>query len=455
MYLWAGAPAKTATVVRAAMTLFTNGPDGMTGNDDLGTMSAWYVFSSLGLYPTMSGGDFLAVSSPQFSSAVVRIGTYGEEQGGTLTIKAPGASDTTRYIQRSTFDGRDLRRTWLDWDAVAHGGTLAHQLGDEPSSWGTGRSAEPPSVNRAAADSRTRLDASLRAGSDVVPQGDTPQTAHLALDVLGQAPGALRVTVRARAPEGWEVRMPSSFTLDSRRLPVQRTVEAEVSVPAGTAPGSYPVRIEVTGTGVGSVAREATVEVREPNRCATATGGQCAVDLAREANHDGTATVAASDEGDFDGGGWSYDAALLPKAGPVTWDGVTYQAPDASGTAANFTEARGQSMLLPPGAEPAQSRTLRLVAAAHNGTVSTTLTVRYTDGTSAELPVTVGDWAGSAPGGSTVALDMDHRIRRGQGVDGPSVRLFATSAPLEAAKTVRSLSLPDDPRVEVYALTLV
>jgi hypothetical protein len=82
-------------------------------------------------------------------------------------------------------------------------------------------------------------------------------------------------------------------------------------------------------------------------------------------------------------------------------------------------------------------------------------TVRYTDGTSAELPVTVGDWAGSAPGGSTVALDMDHRIRRGQGVDGPSVRLFATSAPLEAAKTVRSLSLPDDPRVEVYALTLV
>ncbi|MGX1507162.1 UNVERIFIED_CONTAM: putative alpha-1,2-mannosidase [Streptomyces graminofaciens] len=451
MYLWAGAPAKTATVVRAAMTLFTNGPDGMTGNDDLGTMSAWYVFSSLGLYPTMSGGDFLAVSSPQFSSAVVRIGKYGEEQGGTLTIKAPGASDTTRYIQRSAFDGRDLRRTWLDWDAVAHGGTLAHELGEAPSSWGTGRSAEPPSVNRATADSRSRLDASLRAGSDVVPQGDTPQTAHLTLDVMGQAPGALRVTVRARTPEGWGVRMPSSFTLDSRRLPVQRTVEAEVSVPAGTKAGSYPVRIEVAGSGVESLVREATVEVREPNRCATPADGQCAVDLAREANHDGTATVAASGEGDFDGGGWSYDAALLPKTGPVTWGGVTYQAPDASGTAANFTEARGQSMLLPAG----RHSTLRLVAAAHNGTVSTTLTVRYTDGTSAELPVTVGDWAGSAPGGSTVALDMDHRIRRGQGVDGPSVRLFATSAPLDAAKTVRSLSLPDDPRVEVYALTLV
>ncbi|UYQ65388.1 GH92 family glycosyl hydrolase [Streptomyces peucetius] len=450
MYLWAGAPAKTATVVRAAMTLFTTGPDGMTGNDDLGTMSAWYVFSSLGLYPTMSGGDFLAVSSPQFSSAVVEVGEYGTEQGGTLTIEAPGASDTTRYIQRSSFDGRDLRRTWLDWDAVAHGGTLTHELGDTPSAWGTGKDAEPPSVNRAAADSRRHLDASLRTGSDVVPESDAPQTAHLALDVLGQAPGALHVTVRATAPEGWRVRVPSAFRLDSRRLPVQRTVEPEVTVPAQAAPGSYRVRFEVSATGAGSVTREATVEVREPGACAVRAEGQCAVDLTREANHDGTATVAASGEGDFDGGGWSYDAALLPEAGQVTWGGVVYQAPDASGTADNFTEARGQSLLLPAGKHEA----LRLVAAAHNGTVATTLTVRYTDGTSDELPVTVGDWAGSAPTGSTVALDMDHRIRRGQGVDGPSVRLFATAAPLDTGRTVRSLSLPDDRRVEVYAITL-
>ncbi len=84
MYLWAGAPAKTATVVRAAMTLFTTGPDGMTGNDDLGTMSAWYVFSSLGLYPTMNGANFLTVSSPQFEAATIRIGAYRSRQGGTL-----------------------------------------------------------------------------------------------------------------------------------------------------------------------------------------------------------------------------------------------------------------------------------------------------------------------------------------------------------------------------------
>jgi predicted alpha-1,2-mannosidase len=145
MYLWTGTPHKTNTVIRAAMTLFTTGPDGMTGNDDLGTMSAWYVYASLGLYPTMSGANFLALSSPQFASATVRIGTFGKRQGGTLTIKAPGASDANRYVRSLWLNGRDVPRTWLGWDAVRHGGTLTYRLGTRPSAWGTGTDAAPPS----------------------------------------------------------------------------------------------------------------------------------------------------------------------------------------------------------------------------------------------------------------------------------------------------------------------
>ncbi|MGK5631006.1 GH92 family glycosyl hydrolase [Streptomyces sp. URMC 123] len=146
MYLWTGTPAKTADVVRAAMTLFTTGPDGMTGNDDLGTMSAWYIFSSLGLYPTMSGADFLALSSPQFETATVRIGAYGERQGGTLTVTAPGVSDARRYVQRVTLDGQEVHHTWLPWSRLARGGNVAHTLGTTPSAWGTAPEAEPPSV---------------------------------------------------------------------------------------------------------------------------------------------------------------------------------------------------------------------------------------------------------------------------------------------------------------------
>jgi predicted alpha-1,2-mannosidase len=144
LYLWTGSPAKTATVVRAAMTLFTTGPDGMTGNDDLGTMSAWYVISSLGLYPTAAGQNAFLLSSPQFPSATVRIGAYGSSQGGTLTITAPGASDTNRYVQRVQLAGADVTRTWLPWSSLAVGGTLAHTLGTSPSAWGTGADAAPP-----------------------------------------------------------------------------------------------------------------------------------------------------------------------------------------------------------------------------------------------------------------------------------------------------------------------
>ena len=125
MYLWTGTPSKTATVVRAAMTLFTTGPDGMTGNDDLGTMSAWYVFSSLGLYPTFNGADFLAaVVSPQFPSATVRIGQYGS-QGGTLTVTAPGVSDSDRYVKSVSLNGRDVDETYLNWSSLRRGGKLS------------------------------------------------------------------------------------------------------------------------------------------------------------------------------------------------------------------------------------------------------------------------------------------------------------------------------------------
>src|SRR5690606_6515954 len=183
--------------------------------------------------------DFLAVSSPQFPSAIVRIGSYGKRQGGTLTVEAPGASDTRRYVKRARFGGKNLRTTWLDWDAVARGGKLSYEMSDKPSAWGTGRGAEPPSVNRAQADGRRHLDASLRTVTDVVPTADSAQNVRLRLDVLGQSPGTLRVGVTAKAPRGWKVKTSRPFSLMSHRLPVQRTAAVDVTVPAGTAPGSY------------------------------------------------------------------------------------------------------------------------------------------------------------------------------------------------------------------------
>ncbi|GAB7039278.1 MULTISPECIES: GH92 family glycosyl hydrolase [Catenuloplanes] len=439
MYHWAGAPAKAATVVRAAMTLFTTGPDGMTGNDDLGTMSAWYVFSALGLYPTMSGADFLTVSSPVFPGATVRTGT------GTLRITAPGVSDTARYVQDVRLDGGRLTRNWVTWDAVADGGTLAHAVGSRPSRWGTAPQAEPPSVNRAPQDGRRHVDASLRPASAALPAGGTTT---FTVDVVAQSPTTLRPTITATGPAGWTVavsptRLPA---LRSSHLPVATTATVTVTAPAGVADGTYPVQVTVGGAN--TVTRTASVAVRPALTCAPGTS--CAVDLTPELTRDGTATVAATTEGNFDTVGWSYDAALLPPAGPVTWNGVTYQAPDPAGTAPNLVTATGQSLVLPQGAHNA----LELVATSHNGPVTGAFTIGYADGGTDTRAVTVADWCGAPAAGSTTALAMPHRIKAGQGVDGPPVSLFAISVPLTPGKQIRSLTLPDDNRIQVYAITL-
>jgi hypothetical protein len=98
---------------------------------------------------------------------------------------------------------------------------------------------------------------------------------------------------------------------------------------------------------------------------------------------------------------------------------------------------------------------LRLIGATHNGDVVTTATVTYTDGSTASVPMALTDWAaGSGHNGNTVEIAMDHRIKAGQGVDGPPVQLFGTTLPLDAAKTVLSVTLPNDPRLELYAATL-
>ena len=143
LYAWTGQPWKTATVVRAAQTLFTNDPEGLTGNDDLGTMSAWYVLSSLGLYPTMSGAGFFVLSTPQFPHAQL---TIGSREGGTLTIDAPHTSADRRYVATARIDGRPIKRTWLTRDAIAHGGRLSFTVSTHPTRWGTAPSAAPPSV---------------------------------------------------------------------------------------------------------------------------------------------------------------------------------------------------------------------------------------------------------------------------------------------------------------------
>jgi predicted alpha-1,2-mannosidase len=139
MYTLMGQPWKTTTVLRAAETLFGNGPSGVTGNDDLGTMSAWYLFSALGMYPDAPGSGRFLLHAPRFARIDVDL-----DNGRTLRIEAPGADARgVQYIQGVQFEGAPSQQVWIDWQKLRNGGTLRYALGNARSEWGTAQNDLP------------------------------------------------------------------------------------------------------------------------------------------------------------------------------------------------------------------------------------------------------------------------------------------------------------------------
>ncbi|MFD8807752.1 GH92 family glycosyl hydrolase, partial [Streptomyces sp. NPDC059597] len=142
-YLSTGQPWKTTDVVHAALTLFTDTPTGMTGNDDLGTMSAWMVLSSIGIFPVQPGYDTWGLSTPVFDRVDLTLDRRYWPKGA-LTVTAPGTTADARYVQGVRTDGTAHQRTWLSTRSLRSLRTLAFTVGPRPSGWGTKPGAAPP-----------------------------------------------------------------------------------------------------------------------------------------------------------------------------------------------------------------------------------------------------------------------------------------------------------------------
>jgi predicted alpha-1,2-mannosidase len=140
-YDFAQAPSHTQNVIRQIQTqLFMNATGGLPGNDDGGAMSSWYVFSAIGLYPEITGVGGFVIGSPLFTSVKVHLAG-----GHTLQINAPGASDTSPYVQALSLNGNATTSLWLPWSTVQKGATLNFTLGSSATSWGSGAGDAPPS----------------------------------------------------------------------------------------------------------------------------------------------------------------------------------------------------------------------------------------------------------------------------------------------------------------------
>ncbi|MFR9797238.1 lectin [Streptomyces sp. MS06] len=142
-YDYTGQPYRTQGTVRAIQDrIWANTPGGLAdGNDDLGAMSAWYVWSALGMFPETPGTSDLALGSPLFTRAVVTL-----PSGAKLTVNGDGAADDAPYVQSAAWNGAAWNNAYAPTAAITAGGTLDFTLGTSPdTSWATAASAAPPS----------------------------------------------------------------------------------------------------------------------------------------------------------------------------------------------------------------------------------------------------------------------------------------------------------------------
>jgi hypothetical protein len=148
---------------------------------------------------------------------------------------------------------------------------------------------------------------------------------------------------------------------------------------------------------------------------------------------------------DADGGGYTYSAQALAKAGitpgaTVTAGGLTYTWPTAQPCSPDNILAAGQEMLVHAAAGATK---LGLLGMSTDGSSSGTLVVHYTDGSSASEQVTFNDWASGPGNGDDAVATMPYRNTRSGASQAITMYVFATTVPLDPSKTVASITLPD------------
>ncbi|MFF5532093.1 GH92 family glycosyl hydrolase [Streptomyces cinerochromogenes] len=428
LYDYAGAPYRTQETVRAAMLrLWSAEPGGIPGNDDLGAMSAWYVFSALGMYPQVPSRAELVLASPLFERIEI-----DRPHGNDISVRATGAAADAPYVHALKVNGHGSDRPWLPASFVRDGGRLDYTLSAVPDrDWGAG--SPPPS---------------FREGEQPYQIGVGPTTATL-------APGdSTKIGVRALSMTGgtgpevrFRVRTPAGVTAE----PAEGTVadgaqDITLTAARDAEQGFADVRVEVT-SGDSSYEQPVTLTVAAPGTLLAA------YDTTGISDDDGD-----HDEADYDGGGWSYSrqalaAAGLTPGGQSTVDGLAFTWPASPAGRPDNASAAGQTIQLPAPAER-----LSFIGSAVNGNQQTRATVTYTDGTTDTVDLSFTDWTvggggGTVQYGNEVVARTAYRNVAGADKDPVATYVFATrpyQAP--AGKQIRSVTLPRNTDLHVFTL---
>ncbi len=139
LYNYVGKPYKTQKIIHKILNeQYSSLPDGLSGNEDCGQMSAWYVLSSIGFYPVTPGLDYYTIGTPLFDKVTLNL-----ENGNSFTVKANNVSNKNIYIQSASLNGKKFESSFIKHQDIMKGGNLTFEMGKNPSKWGS--SSIPPS----------------------------------------------------------------------------------------------------------------------------------------------------------------------------------------------------------------------------------------------------------------------------------------------------------------------
>ncbi|MEV4315740.1 GH92 family glycosyl hydrolase [Actinocrispum sp. NPDC049592] len=417
LYNYAGAPAKTQAVTRRVLDeLYSPHPDGLVGNDDLGQMSAWYVWAAMGLYPMIPGRSELVLNGPSFSQVVIT------RPNATLTLNATGAG---QYISGLSFNGKASTRTWLPESFVEKGGTVDFAMSSSPSAWGSGPGDAPPSFRDGEVGQRGYVDPSRV----IIPPGTTGFVEIGAQDFSGN--GA-KVQWTAPPPVGLSV-IPGGGEID-----VPPGAKASRSVAVRVEPDTPEATYKIVVNFAGLEPAVLQVLVTQPGSLRSAF------------NNVGISPDNAMSVANFDNVGFSYSANALSNAGvkpgsKITVDGLVHTWPITEVGEPDNVIASGQTVNL---TAPAGATKLALLGSAANGSASGTLTITYTDGTTQSAQVGFSDWTlgggGQQPSfNNRIAATSSYRNSTNGTTQGLATYVFATEPiTVDGTKTIRSVTLP-------------
>ena len=445
LYDFVGDAPDAQNILREAEnTLWTPTPAGIPGNDDLGTMSAWYVWSTLGLYPTDPGVAGFALGSPLFTTASV---TYDDGKH-VLVIDANQASDSNPYVKKLTINGVAQTGSWFSLASLEAQQTTIFQAQMANSPVNTQVMGSFPAENL----STVNLD--VASANPSSPSAQAGANAKFSIVLSLHDAGAM-YPYRASITS-------STLSLPSTTMNVMPgSTPVSIAIPSGTPAGIYPLTISFTPTS--SIQANLSpllvnVIVTNPSNTFSLWGAY---------NNVGLTSSSTLSQGNLDGGGRSYAQSVLAAAGFVpgytfTADGASFVWPSfADGYPDDVQANQGQTVNV-----SGQGHALVLIGSSINGNTvldgsspSTGVTITYTDGTSVTDPITMNDWT---LGGGSTPLDPSNTIvgtfdgrNTSSGFDSSTkTYLFAVSLPIDATKTIQSVTFPSQGNLYVFLMNV-